>query len=141
MKTVYVDNNATTKVAPEVMEVMLPFYSEMYGNPSSMHSFGGQVAAYIENARKQVASLLGALPEEIVFTSCGTESDGAAIRSALLTRPSKKHIVTTMVEHPAIKTLCETLSKQGYRVTTVPVDNRGVLTWIFLSKVLLMTLQ
>lgn len=134
MKTVYVDNNATTKVAPEVMEVMLPFYSEMYGNPSSMHSFGGQVAAYIENARKQVASLLGALPEEIVFTSCGTESDGAAIRSALLTRPSKKHIVTTMVEHPAIKTLCETLSKQGYRVTTVPVDNRGRLDMDFLVK-------
>jgi len=134
MKPVYVDNNATTKVAPEIVEAMLPFYTEMYGNPSSMHTFGGQVAAHIEKARKQVASLLGALPEEIVFTSCGTESDGAAIRSALHTQPTKNHIITTMVEHPAIKTLCETLSKHGFRITTVPVDNRGRLDMDFLTK-------
>lgn len=134
MKPVYVDNNATTKVAPEIVEAMLPFYTEMYGNPSSMHTFGGQVAAHIEKARKQVASLLGALPEEIVFTSCGTESDGAAIRSALHTQPTKNHIMTTMVEHPAIKTLCETLSKHGFRITTVPVDNRGRLDMDFLTK-------
>lgn len=134
MKTVYVDNNATTKVAPEIVEAMLPFYTELYGNPSSMHSFGGQVAAHIEKARKQVADLLGALPEEIVFTSCGTESDSAAIRAALHTQPTKNHIITTMVEHPAVKTLCETLSKHGYRITTVPVDNRGRLDMDFLTK-------
>ncbi|WP_035277446.1 cysteine desulfurase NifS [Desulforegula conservatrix] len=134
MKPVYVDNNATTKVAPEIVEAMLPFYTEMYGNPSSMHTFGGQVASHIEKARKQVASLLGALPEEIIFTSCGTESDGAAIRSALHTQPTKNHIITTMVEHPAIKTLCETLSKHGFRITTVPVDNRGRLDMDFLTK-------
>lgn len=134
MKTVYVDNNATTKVAPEIVEAMLPFYTALYGNPSSMHSFGGQVAAHIEKARKQVADLLGALPEEIVFTSCGTESDSAAIRAALHTQPTKNHIITTMVEHPAVKTLCETLSKHGYRITTVPVDNRGRLDMDFLTK-------
>lgn len=134
MKTVYVDNNATTKVAPEIVEAILPFYTEYYGNPSSMHSFGGQVAAHIEKARKQVAALLGALPEEIVFTSCGTESDSAAIRAALHTQPTKNHIITTMVEHPAVKTLCETLSKHGFRVTTVPVDNRGRLDMDFLKK-------
>ena len=127
MKTVYLDNNATTRVAPEVLEAMLPFFSELYGNPSSMHSFGGQVAHHLGQARGQVADILGAEPEEIVFTSCGTESDNAAIRSALTVSPDKKHIVTSRVEHPAIRSLCHHLRKQGYRVTEIPVDSEGRL--------------
>lgn len=127
MKTVYLDNNATTRVAPEVLDAMLPFFSELYGNPSSMHSFGGQVAHHLGQARGQVADILGAEPEEIVFTSCGTESDNAAIRSALTVSPDKKHIVTSRVEHPAIRSLCHHLRKQGYRVTEIPVDSEGRL--------------
>src|SRR5512139_3746270 len=101
MKTVYLDNNATTRVAPEVVEVMLPYLKEFYGNPSSMHSFGGQVGIKIRQAREQVASLLGADPEEIIFTSCGTESDNTAMLSALRTQPAKRHVITSRVEHPA----------------------------------------
>ena len=127
MKTVYVDNNATTRVAPEVLEAMLPYLTERYGNPSSMHSFGGTVGFDIREARARVAALIGASPEEIVFTSCGTESDSAAIWAALNSYPGKKHIVTTRVEHPAVKSLCESLTKKGYRVTFVPVDDRGNL--------------
>lgn len=127
VKTVYLDNNATTRVAPEVLDAMLPYFSELYGNPSSMHSFGGQVAQSIREARGQVASLIGASPEEIIFTSCGTESDNAAIRSALATHPEKRHIVTSRVEHPAIKSLCANLAGQGYRVTELPVEKNGIL--------------
>jgi cysteine desulfurase len=127
MKTIYLDNNATTKVADEVLEAMLPYFTQLYGNPSSMHTFGGQVGQRIRDAREQVAALLGALPEEIVFTSCGTESDNSAIRSALLTRPDKKHIVTSRVEHPAVHALCSHLSAQGYKVTELPVDKNGIL--------------
>ncbi len=115
MSIIYLDNNATTEVAKEVLEAMLPYFRELYGNPSSMHSFGGQVAQKIREAREQVAALIGALPDEIIFTSCGTESDNAAIRSALATRPDKKHIVTSRVEHPAIRALCAHLATQGYR--------------------------
>ena len=128
MKVIYLDNNATTKVAPEVMEAMLPYLSEYYGNPSSMHSFGGDVAQNIKEARENVANLIGAAsPDEIIFTSCGTESDGTAIRAAIESYPAKKHIITSRVEHPAIKNLCETLSKKGCRVTFVPVDHEGRL--------------
>jgi len=128
MKVIYLDNNATTKVAPEVMEAMLPYLSEYYGNPSSMHSFGGDVAAKIKKARENVADLIGAAsPDEIIFTSCGTESDGTAIRAAIESYPDKKHIITSRVEHPAVKNLCETLSKKGYRITFVPVDHEGRL--------------
>lgn len=126
-KTIYMDNNATTKVAPEVVEAMLPYFGELYGNPSSMHSFGGQVGRHIESARARLAELLGADPGEIIFTSCGTESDSTAIWAALRTRPEKKHIVTSRVEHPAVKNLCEYLQKNGYRVTFVPVDRKGNL--------------
>ncbi|MCI5132898.1 MAG: aminotransferase class V-fold PLP-dependent enzyme, partial [Candidatus Electrothrix sp. EH2] len=108
---IYMDNNATTRVAPEVLETMLPFLGECYGNPSSMHTFGGQIGKAVELARRQIAELLGADPEEIVFTSCGTESDSTAILSALQTMPEKRHIVTTRVEHPAVKNLCETLNQ------------------------------
>ena len=127
MKPVYLDNNATTQVAPEVLEEMLPYFHELYGNPSSMHSFGGQVMRKVRQAREQVASLLGASPEEIIFTSCGTESDNAAIRSALASNPDKKHIVTSRVEHPAVRALCAHLATQGYRVTELPVDGEGRL--------------
>ena len=127
MKTVYVDNNATTKVDPEVLEAMLPYFSEYYGNPSSMHSFGGQLGRKMEDARAEIAGLINAQPNEIIFTSCGTESDNTAILSALASRPDKKHIITTRVEHPAIKNICEHLSQKGYRVTFVPVDGRGRL--------------
>ncbi|MGA8017829.1 MAG: cysteine desulfurase NifS [Desulfobacterales bacterium] len=127
MKTVYVDNNATSRVAPEVLDAMMPYLTERYGNPSSMHSFGGTVGLDIRDARTKVAALIGAAPDEIVFTSCGTESDSTAIWAALNSYPSKKHIVTTRVEHPAVKNLCETLTKRGYRVTFVPVDGKGRL--------------
>lgn len=127
MNVIYMDNNATTRVAPEVLDEMLPYFGELYGNPSSMHSFGGQVAKQIEEARERTANLLNADPREIVFTSCGTESDSTAIRAAVASNPSKRHIVTTRVEHPAIKNLCEHLAKSGYRITFVPVDRNGLL--------------
>jgi len=127
MKTIYVDNNATTRVAPEVLDVMLPYLKEFYGNPSSMHSFGGNVAHKIREARAKVASLINASPDEIMFTSCGTESDNTAIHAAISSVPDKKHIITSRVEHPAVKNLFEHLSKKGYRVTFVPVDRKGML--------------
>jgi cysteine desulfurase len=127
MKTVYLDNNATTQVAAEVMDVMAPYFRDLYGNPSSMHSFGGQVGRNIREAREQTAALIGALPDEIIFTSCGTESDNAAIRSALATNPDRRHIVTSRVEHPAIKSLGTDLARQGYRITELPVDKEGLL--------------
>ncbi len=134
MDVVYLDNNATTRVAPEVVEAMLPYLSEYYGNPSSMHSFGGDVGEKIKAARRQVADLIGTTPNEIVFTSCGTESDGTAIRAAIESNPDRKKIITSRVEHPAIKNLYETLSKKGYRVTFVPVDNQGRLDLDYLYK-------
>ncbi len=134
MKPIYVDNNATTRVAPEVVEEMLPYFSDHYGNPSSMHTFGGDVAAKITKARKNLADLLGARPDEILFTSCGTESDSTAIQAAIRSNPDKKHILTTRVEHPAVKNLGEHLSKNDYRVTFVPVDNKGNLDLDFLYR-------
>jgi cysteine desulfurase len=127
MNVIYLDNNATTRVDPDVVQAMLPFYSELYGNPSSMHSFGGGVAVRIKEARENVARLLGAAADEIVFTSCGTESDSTAIRAAIESYPAKKHLVTSRVEHAAIKNLFESLSKKGYRTTFVPVDREGRL--------------
>ncbi len=124
---IYMDNNATTRVAPEVLDEMKPFFSEYYGNPSSMHTFGGMVGQKVAEARQKVAALINASPEEIIFTSCGTESDSTAIWAALRANPQKKHVVTTRVEHPAIKNLCEHLEKNGYRVTWVPVDRQGHL--------------
>jgi cysteine desulfurase len=127
MAVIYMDNNATTKVAPQVLEAMLPYFAEHYGNPSSMHTFGGEVGKKITEAREKVARLLGAAPAEIIFTSCGTESDSTAILSAIRSNPDKKHIITSRVEHPAVKNLFERLSKQGYRATLVPVDREGKL--------------
>jgi cysteine desulfurase len=127
VKTVYVDNNATTRVAPEVLEVMLPFFSEYYGNPSSMHFFGGQVQKKVDEARARVADFLGAEPSEIVFTSCGTESDNAAILGTLDSYPEKRHIITTRVEHPAVGNVSTYLGRKGYRVTELSVDREGRL--------------
>jgi len=127
MKTIYMDNNATTQVAPEVLEAMLPFLTDRYGNPSSAYTFGGLVARNIRDAREQTAAILGTFPEEIIFTSCGSESDNTAIMSALSTGKDKMHIVTSRVEHPAVKVLCNELTKQGYRVTEIPVDREGRL--------------
>ncbi len=127
---IYMDNNATTRVAPEVVAAMMPFLTESYGNPSSMHTFGGLVGQSIKDARVKVAALLGAEPGEITFTSCGTESDSTAILSALRTYPEKRHIVTTRVEHPAVKNLCEnleTVTGHKYRVTRLKVDADGML--------------
>jgi cysteine desulfurase len=127
MKTIYMDNNATTRVDPQVVDAMLPFFSEAYGNPSSVHTFGGNVGRHVKEAREKVAALINATPDEIVFVSCGTESDSTAIRAAIASYPDRKHIVTTRVEHPAVKNLCEHLAKNGYRVTFVPVDREGNL--------------
>jgi len=127
MSEIYLDNNATTMVAPEVLDEMLPFFCARYGNPSSMHTFGGEVARKIDAARQKLSALLGASPEEIIFTSCGTESDSTAIQAAIISNPDKKHIITSRVEHPAVKNLYEHLSKKGYRTTFVPVDRKGRL--------------
>lgn len=127
MEVVYLDNNATTRVDPQVLHAMLPYFSDYYGNPSSMHSFGGGIAAKIREARESVARLLGAAADEIVFTSCGTESDSTAIRAAIESYPQRRHIVASRVEHPAVKNLYETLAKKGFRVTFVPVDREGRL--------------
>jgi cysteine desulfurase len=134
VNVIYVDNNATTQVAPEVLEEMLPYFHEYYGNPSSMHTFGGMVEHKIVEARERLAKLLGASPDEIIFTSCGTESDSTAIRAAILSNPDKKHILTSRVEHPAVKNLFEYLSKNGYRATFVPVDRKGRLDLDYLYK-------
>ena len=136
MKVIYADNNATTQVAPEVLEEMVPYFHDLYGNPSSMHSFGGQVAGRLREGREKVARLIGATPDEILFTSCGTESDNTAIRAAIASHPYKKHIVTTRVEHPAVKNLCEHLGRHGYQVTFLPVDRHGRLDLEHLRKVL-----
>jgi cysteine desulfurase len=125
--TIYLDNNATTKIDEDVLAAMLPYLTIYYGNPSSMHTFGGQVGRVVRLARSQVASLLGAEDSEIIFTSCGTEGDNAAIIAALKAQPNKKHIITTEVEHPAILNLCRKLEKDGYTVTYLSVNSKGQL--------------
>ncbi len=129
-QVIYMDNNATTRIAPEVLEAMMPYLRDYYGNPSSMHTFGGQVGRAVALAREQVAALLGADPGEIVFTSCGTESDSTAILSALQTYPEKNHVVTTRVEHPAVKNLCDNLelfTGRKYHTTRLHVHSDGTL--------------
>ncbi len=125
---IYLDNNATTMVAPEVVREMLPFFTEQFGNPSSLHQFGNKVGLALKKARKQVQALLGAEHDsEIIFTSCGTESDSTAILSALKAQPERKEIITTVVEHPAVLSLCEYLEKEGYTVHYLKVDKKGRL--------------
>ncbi|MEW6002650.1 MAG: cysteine desulfurase NifS [Nitrospirota bacterium] len=136
MKPIYLDNNATTPVAPEVLNGMLPYLKELYGNPSSMHTFGGQLHRKIEEAREKVAALLGADPDEIIFASCGTESDNTAIMSAVESYPQRRHIITTRVEHPAVLNFCKHLARKGYRITFLPVDSLGRLDMETFLKVL-----
>lgn len=124
-ETIYLDNNATTKVDPAVVEAMLPYLTTYYGNPSSMHSFGGQVGKAIQTARSQVANLLGAEDSEIIFTSCGTEGNNTAIRAALAAQSDRKHIITTQVEHACVMNVCKLLEKQGYTVTYLSVNRKG----------------
>ena len=127
MKPVYFDNNATTRVADEVFEAMRPYFCDLYGNPSSMHTFGGQVGTQIRRAREQVAALLGCDPSEIIFTSCGTESDSAAIHGTLAAVPQKHKIITTRVEHPAVLVVCREMENRGYNVVELGVDKSGRL--------------
>jgi len=125
---IYLDNNATTRVAPQVLEAMQPYLGQYFGNPSSAHTLGREMKHAVEEAREQVASLIGARePSEIVFTSCGSESDNWAIRGVLATRSEKKHIVTTLVEHEAVRNLCRLLESAGYEVTWLGVDHNGEL--------------
>ncbi len=133
-KIYYFDNNATTRVAPEVLDAMLPFLRDHYGNPSSIYKFGSQTGREVEEARAKVAALLNADPREIVFTSCGSESNNAALHSALVTHPGRRHILTTAVEHSAIINHCAFLQKQGCEVTFLPVDADGSLDLHLLDK-------
>ena len=126
-KFCYLDNNATTQVAPEVLEAMLPFLRDHWGNPSSAYRFGHDVTDAIEAARKSVAALLSATPREIIFTSGGTESNNTAIHTALMANPGKRHIVTTAVEHSAVLNFCKSLQKRAYEVTYLPVESDGSL--------------
>ena len=126
-KTVYFDNNATTQVAPEVRDAMLPFLGELYGNPSSMHAFGGQVAKYVDQAREEVARFLNADPDEIIFTSCATESDNSAIRGTADYFGKDLKVITTAVEHPAVLQPCRRLKALGHEVVELPVDSLGRL--------------
>src|SRR5687768_11218557 len=127
---IYFDNNATTPIAPEVVVAMSPFLESTFGNPSSAHSAGRAARQAVATARDSVAALLGAGAEEIVFTSCGTESDNWAIRGALAANTSRRHIVTTRVEHEAVRKLCERLESEGYEVSWLDVDREGALDQI-----------
>ena len=127
MTVIYFDNNATTRVADEVYEEMQPYFRSLYGNPSSMHTFGGQVGIKIREARERVARLLGCDPSEIIFTSCGTESDSAAIHGTLAAVPQKRKVITSRVEHPAVLAVCRDLESHGYTVVELGVDKLGRL--------------
>ena len=127
-RLIYMDNNATTRVAPEVVDAMMPFLTDLWGNPSSMHAFGGQVEPYIDRAREQVARLVNASdPSEIIFTSCGTESDNMAVHGTVDAFGGYPHIVTSRVEHSAILGICRYLESRGCRLTEVSVDSDGRL--------------
>ncbi len=125
MRPVYLDNNATTMVAPEVREAILPLLESEYGNPSSMHGLGGSSGKLLSEAREKVAAGLGCSPSEIIFTSCGTEGDNTAIHSAIESQPDKKHIITTRVEHPAVLNVVKHLERKGYDITLLGVDSDG----------------
>jgi cysteine desulfurase len=131
---VYLDNNATTRPAPEVLEAMLPYLTERWGNPSSAYLFGHELTQALEAAREQVTALLNAEPRELIFTSCGTESINSALQSALVTQPGKRHVVTTSVEHSATLKFCAFLEKQGYEITRLAVSHKGALDLTLLEK-------
>ncbi len=124
---IYLDHNATTPVLPEVLEAMMPYFTSEWGNPSSTYKFGSKLKSVIETAREQVAELIGAQSREIIFTSCGTESNNTAIHAALQANPGKRHIVTSAAEHSSVLNYCMALEKEGYRVTYLPVDRDGLL--------------
>lgn len=130
----YFDNNATTKIAPEVLEAMLPFLRDLWGNPSSIYGFGRQLTRPLNLAREKVAALINAEPREIIFTSCGTESNNSAIHSVLATHPQKRHVVTTAVEHSGNIKFCAHLKKKGFDITLLPVDSDGGLDIHLLEK-------
>ena len=135
MLKVYLDNSATTRVDPRVLEAMIPFFGEDFGNASSIHTYGQKARAAVEEARQKVADLIGAQPKEIVFTSGGTESDNMAIRGAAAAHRSRgNHIITTTIEHPAVLRTCEQLEKEGFRVSYVPVDDEGLIRLDVLKK-------
>jgi cysteine desulfurase len=134
-RIIYLDNNATTRVAPEVLEAMLPFLKDSYGNPSSMHRFGGLIRKHIDNARQQVAELLNAHPSEIYFTGCGSESDNMAIRGFYGEHKARAHLVTSSVEHPAVRKCCQYLKNEGVPLTEIGVDGSGMLREDALDKV------
>jgi cysteine sulfinate desulfinase/cysteine desulfurase-like protein len=125
---IYLDHNATTPVSPEVFEGMRPYFCEEWGNPSSSYRFGSKLKSVIETAREQMAELIGAHPGEVLFTSCGMESNNAAIHAAIMSRPEKRHIITSQVEHSSVLGYCRTLERQGYRVTYLPVDRDEMLS-------------
>jgi cysteine desulfurase len=124
---IYLDYNATTPVLPEVLEAMMPYFTTEWGNPSSTYKFGYKIKSAIETAREQVANLIGAHPMEVIFTSCGTESNNTAIHAALKAKPGKRHIITSSVEHSSVLNYCKALETEGYRVTYLPVDREGLL--------------
>src|SRR6266581_921163 len=124
---IYLDHNATTPVLPEVLEAMMPYLTTEWGNPSSAYKFGAKLKAVMETARGQGAELIGAASREVIFTSCATESNNAAIHAALKANPNKRHIVTSAVEHSSVLNYCMALEKEGYRVTYLPVDRDGLL--------------
>ena len=124
---IYLDHNATTPILPEVLEAMMPYLTSEWGNPSSTYKFGANLKTVIGAAREQVAELIGAHAMEIIFTSCGTESNNAAIHAALKANPGKRHIVTSAVEHSSVLNYCMALKKEGYRLTCLPVDREGLL--------------
>jgi len=124
---IYLDHNATTPVLPEVLEAMMPYLTTEWGNPSSAYKFGAKIKSVVETAREQVAELIGAQLREVVFTSCATESNNAAIHAALKANPNKRHIITSAVEHSSVLNYCMALEKEGYRVTYLPVDRDGLL--------------
>src|SRR5258708_23454146 len=127
LDVIYLDHNATTPILPEVFEAMRPYFTEQWGNPSSAYKFGAKLKSVIEMARGQVAELIGAQPRDVIFTSCATESNNAAIHAALRANPSKRHIVTSAVEHSSVLNYCMALEEDGFRVTYLAVDSDGLL--------------
>ncbi len=129
MKTIYLDNAATTQVYPEVVEAMMPFFTEHYGNPSSIYSFAGEAGKAVDKSRETIASVIGADPSEIYFTGGGSESDNWALKATAEAYSGKgKHIITSKIEHHAVLHTCEWLEKQGFEVTYLDVDENGVVS-------------
>lgn len=135
MKSIYLDNSATTYTDPEVLKEMLPYFTEVFGNASSQHAYGREALKAVDKARQQVAKAIGCAPNEVYFTSGGTESDNWAIKGIALAHQNKgKHIITSRIEHPAVIKTCQALEKQGFEVTYLDVDNEGFISLDQLEK-------